>query len=208
MPGRKECCGYGTSYDATHWRSLDACGLFGVSFSWFVHFYALAVNGSLLISNSMIACIIYFAMYIPTSFLAMLSLYKAWTTDPGAVPKGARPLTIVRRASTQSLNGSSSGGNNHAGSSSNALATATSGGGDHKGGPTGNSGNATIPPPPIGTRRRGVRRCHKCEDNYKPPRAHHDSVTGRCIVKFDHFCPWYVCSVDICVCAFAVPMLS
>lgn len=36
-------------------------------------------------------------------------------------------------------------------------------------------------------RRRGIRRCRKCNDNYKPPRAHHDSVTGRCIVKFDHF---------------------
>ena len=37
---------------------------------------------------------------------------------------------------------------------------------------------------------RGTRRCHKCNDNYKPPRAHHDSVTGRCIVKMDHYCPW------------------
>jgi len=40
------------------------------------------------------------------------------------------------------------------------------------------------------SRRRGLRRCHKCADNFKAPRAHHDSVTGRCIVKFDHFCPW------------------
>lgn len=39
-------------------------------------------------------------------------------------------------------------------------------------------------------KQRGTRRCHKCNDNYKPPRAHHDSVTGRCIVKMDHFCPW------------------
>lgn len=40
---------------------------------------------------------------------------------------------------------------------------------------------------------RGIRRCHKCNDNYKPTRAHHDSVTGRCIVKMDHYCPW-VCN--------------
>ena len=39
-------------------------------------------------------------------------------------------------------------------------------------------------------RNRALRRCHKCNDNFKPSRAHHDSVTGRCIVKFDHFCPW------------------
>jgi len=38
-------------------------------------------------------------------------------------------------------------------------------------------------------RRRGIRRCRKCGNNYKPPRSHHDSVTGRCISKFDHYCP-------------------
>ena len=156
MAGRTDVCrSVGTSFQAKQWLSLDLCGLFGVSFSWFVHFYALVVNGAVLISNSLVACSIYFALYIPTSFLALLSLYRAWTTDPGAVPMGARPLTIVRRASTQSLTG---------GDSSDTA----------------------------GRRRRGVRRCHKCDDNYKPPRAHHDSVTGRCIVKFDHFCPWYV----------------
>lgn len=24
----------------------------------------------------------------------------------------------------------------------------------------------------------------------KPPRAHHDSVTGKCIFEMDHYCPW------------------
>jgi hypothetical protein len=38
-----------------------------------------------------------------------------------------------------------------------------------------------------GRRDRAIRRCHKCNDNFKAPRAHHDSVTGRCIVKFDHY---------------------
>ncbi|KAL3769350.1 hypothetical protein ACHAW5_008778 [Stephanodiscus triporus] len=46
-------------------------------------------------------------------------------------------------------------------------------------------------------RRRGVRRCRKCNDNYKPARAHHDSVTGRCVVKMDHFCPWVGNAVGI-----------
>ncbi|GMH49118.1 hypothetical protein TL16_g00441 [Triparma laevis f. inornata] len=32
--------------------------------------------------------------------------------------------------------------------------------------------------------------CQKCGDNFKPPRCHHSSITGRCITKLDHFCPW------------------
>ena len=31
--------------------------------------------------------------------------------------------------------------------------------------------------------------CRKCE-SYKPPRSHHDSCTGRCVSRMDHFCPW------------------
>ncbi|KAJ1454427.1 DHHC palmitoyltransferase-domain-containing protein [Pelagophyceae sp. CCMP2097] len=38
-------------------------------------------------------------------------------------------------------------------------------------------------------RKRAKGWCHRCSA-YKPPRAHHDSVTGRCIVKLDHYCPW------------------
>ena len=31
--------------------------------------------------------------------------------------------------------------------------------------------------------------CTKCKA-IKPPRAHHCSVAGRCVVKMDHYCPW------------------
>lgn len=31
--------------------------------------------------------------------------------------------------------------------------------------------------------------CGMC-DNYKPPGCHHDRVSGRCISRMDHFCPW------------------
>ena len=30
--------------------------------------------------------------------------------------------------------------------------------------------------------------CRKCKA-FKPPRAHHCSICGRCIVKMDHHCP-------------------
>lgn len=31
--------------------------------------------------------------------------------------------------------------------------------------------------------------CGKCE-NFKPPLSHHCGVSGRCISRMDHFCPW------------------
>jgi hypothetical protein len=148
---RRELCrgSTGTSFRARRWLSLDPCGCSGVLLSWSVHFYALVIIPLKITSNSVIATLLYFAVYIPASLLAMTSLLQAWTTNPGAVPMGARPLTIVRRASS-SLSAHSSG--------------------------SGENGNLQV------QNQRGVRRCHKCNDNYKPPRAHHDSVTGR----------WYV----------------
>lgn len=36
--------------------------------------------------------------------------------------------------------------------------------------------------------------CHKCQ-HFKPPRTHHSSAFGKCILRMDHYCPW----VDNCV---------
>ena len=152
MAGRRDLCGsrIGTTFEAKHWLSLDVCGLFGISLSVSVHVFAYVVSSMYLIEGSFFSTAVFLLLYTPMVILALASLFMAWTTDPGAVPMGARPLITVRRA------------------------------------PSGE-----ISPSPNHLRRdRAMRRCQKCGDNYKPPRAHHDSVTGRCIVKFDHF--WYV----------------
>lgn len=44
---------------------------------------------------------------------------------------------------------------------------------------------------PVKTRdfARGIRFCPKCKC-IKPDRAHHCSICGQCVLKFDHHCPW------------------
>ena len=135
----------------------------------------------------------------------------AWSTDPGAVPMGAKPLDHpsyqyeqpsqqtprcdieaggqddkseydpfsqpltfyppVPVVNTESLTSRLSEGTNGSVLSSNASL-------------------AAIQQHEQKIASKAVRRCRKCNDNFKPPRAHHDSVTGRCIVKMDHYCPW------------------
>jgi hypothetical protein len=137
-----QCLGgrYGTDFDARRWWSLSAMGTLGLCTSLGTHVFAARIVLEELQTNRTHQLVTWI-LYVPCLVLALVSLLMASTTNPGAVPLGARPLTVVRPSSSIES-------------------------------------------------RKAVRRCQKCQDNYKPPRAHHDSVTGRCIVKFDHYCPW------------------
>ena len=121
-----------------------------MSLSVSIHLFALFAIGFTLISQSLIAKLLFGILYVPFSALALASLFMATTTDPGAVPMGARPIPA------------------NLASESDSIVTERD---NVRGGLR---------------RRRGIRRCRKCNDNYKPARAHHDSVTGRCVVKMDH----------------------
>ncbi|CAK0786961.1 hypothetical protein CVIRNUC_010175 [Coccomyxa viridis] len=41
------------------------------------------------------------------------------------------------------------------------------------------------------------RYCRKCHA-WKPERAHHDSMAGRCVLKMDHYCVWIANTVGLC----------
>ena len=153
--GQKDCCrgGIGTSFKSKRWLSLDACGMVCVTLSFSIHIFALVVVSKYLLSTSILYKFIYGVIYVPSVALALSSLFMAWTTNPGAVPLGARPLPFIDAESE--------------------------GEGNEQDRLTQGSDNSK--------RRRGIRRCRKCNDNFKPSRAHHDSVTGRCVVKLDHY---------------------
>ncbi|CAI9786003.1 unnamed protein product [Fraxinus pennsylvanica] len=44
---------------------------------------------------------------------------------------------------------------------------------------------------PVDSENGRIRICRKC-NNLKPPRCHHCSVCGRCVLKMDHHCVWVV----------------
>ena len=147
--GRSKCCGIGTDFQASHWLSLDPCGMICISLSVSFHIFAVFAAALTLISHHLLAQILFYGFYVPFCILALCSLFMAATTDPGAVPMGARPIPMNLASESDSV---------------------------------------VMERDPVRgglRRRRGVRRCRKCNDNYKPARAHHDSVTGRCVVKME-----------------------
>lgn len=160
-------CGssYGTSFHSKRWLSLDICGLLGATCSLGIHILAWVTIVVEFYNTKNVLIWIWIVCYTASSIMALLSLFQAWTTDPGAVPLGARPLTIVRPAQSRTTTRREGQQQQETDVESANTSTTT-------------------------TTTRSLSRCHKCNDNYKPPRAHHDSVTNRCIVKFDHFCPW------------------
>jgi len=146
--GRKSLCRcIGTTFGANHWLTLDKCGIICISISHTVLIFAFFEVYYLFISNDLTATLIFSLLYAPSTILALASLFMAWTSNPGAVPMGAKPIFVEQDEEDTQRN-------------------------DRK------KNKKT---------KRGIRRCRKCNDNFKPARAHHDSVTGRCIVKMDHF---------------------
>ena len=203
MGGQSSLCSdkVGTTFESKYWLSLDACGLPCCACSYSIHLFALHVISTHLISHSTSAQCVWYLLYLPVSMLALLNLYTAQTTDPGAVPLGARPLGITQRR--RKTDRDSSGGTSSTKQErreSDRLSISSGGSGEslksHSSEDQESLPLASTTSPRSSRQcesaksraaQRGIMRCHKCGNNYKPARAHHDSVTGRCIVKFDHY---------------------
>jgi DHHC palmitoyltransferase len=179
---------FGTGPFDKHWLNLDCCGLICALFTYFLHgFGVYAVNFVLLppwMSNSYtiatatthdsgettaadtVRTLSFFGLFhtfgfLFVSFMAIASHFYAMTTDPGAVPPDAKPLSL------------------HGGTDDDSAETGLSVRPQEM-----QSLMDPLPTPP------GVKRlCRRCK-TFKPQRAHHCSVCQRCIIKMDHHCPY------------------
>ncbi|KAG8659381.1 hypothetical protein MANES_02G033300v8 [Manihot esculenta] len=96
--------------------------------------------------------------------MLLWSYFTTVLTDPGGVPPNWRPSIDEERGDADPLIGSEHSGSNVRLNQPSVLSDPAN---------------------------EGMRFCRKC-NQFKPPRCHHCSVCGRCILKMDHHCVWVV----------------
>ncbi|XP_022995673.1 probable protein S-acyltransferase 14 [Cucurbita maxima] len=101
------------------------------------------------------------------SLLVMLlwSYFSVVLTNPGCVPPHWRPESDEEKGDADPLMAS-----------------------EYNNGPGAGPEQGTVP---SDSANRKIRFCRKC-NQFKPPRCHHCSVCGRCVLKMDHHCVWVV----------------
>jgi len=100
---RRNLCGTGP-FDR-HWLNLDCCGLFCALCTYGLHFYGIYAVCIILLPPWMsykddetgerhmtIAGTLHRIVFTSIAVIAIVSHFKAMTTDPGAVPPDAKPL--------------------------------------------------------------------------------------------------------------------
>jgi len=156
--------------------STDLCGLICACFTYMIHISSLLTVSSIVLSpslwpsNSVVDFLrwIYYLMFV----MSLAHHFRAQFTDPGVVPPDACPLPDYFERVLLPRYGSSITAKELA-EKEKGLSCRVCGRCNGNSSSSGQGGSSESP--------------------FKPPRAHHDSITGRCVVKFDHYCPW-VCN--------------
>jgi hypothetical protein len=172
---------YGTGPFDENWLNVDCCGLFCAMFTYGLHVYGcyavctvllppwMSYIGENGIRSLSTAGHFHRVAFCTIAALAVISHFKAMTTDPGAVPPDAKPIPdpedeLESGSNAKKANNTSKNEEQNQDHEAQSLVT-------------------TLPPQKV---RRLCRRCKA----FKPQRAHHCSVCRRCIIKMDHHCPW------------------
>lgn len=158
-----------TSCSSNYWLNMDICGLICGLISDVIILYGMAVFSSIVIVpwyGYSIVGVIHLILFNSIGLLAMISHFRAMTTDPGSVPRDALPLLNDEEELDYEILGKNI-----------ALSPVASHG-----------------PIDIQGKRQQMQQvtpykkfCRRCR-GFKPARAHHCSICNRCIVKVSIFC--------------------
>mmetsp|Transcript_12560 Transcript_12560/g.42464 ORF Transcript_12560/g.42464 Transcript_12560/m.42464 type:complete len:348 (-) Transcript_12560:46-1089(-) len=145
--------GFGTYHGAKQWMNMEPCGLICGCMTYMLIAYAMYAFTTAVVLPWLglsLLGLTHLLLFNALALVAGYSQFRAMTTDPGAVPRHARPL------------------------------------------PGDDDEYDQVEDPMLGEgqgAQRYKRWCRRCR-TYKPARAHHCSICGRCVVKMDHHCPW------------------
>jgi palmitoyltransferase ZDHHC3/7/25 len=140
--------GCGTHHESTFWLNNEPCGMLCGMITYGLLCYGSYASCFKVILpwlGSGFIGLTHCLLFNVATILAAYSHFAAMTTDPGAVPKDARPLPSDMQEQDPEAQGAS-----------------------------------------FNKYRKFCKRCKA----FKPVRAHHCSMCGRCVVKMDHHCPW------------------
>ncbi|KAG8659380.1 probable protein S-acyltransferase 14 isoform X1 [Manihot esculenta] len=137
-------------------------GIIGLTY----YVVVIADYGPALFHGGLDSLVSFVVLLLFHSLLVMLlwSYFTTVLTDPGGVPPNWRPSIDEERGDADPLIGSEHSGSNVRLNQPSVLSDPAN---------------------------EGMRFCRKC-NQFKPPRCHHCSVCGRCILKMDHHCVWVV----------------
>lgn len=164
--------GCGTGFDNKHWMNTEPCGVICGFMTWGLLIYGMYASSFYVILpwlGTSFWGLFHLLGFNGMSILGMYSHLAVMLTDPGSVPKECVPLEDdVQEIDFRQAN--LEGGVDSYNAQMNRNRT---------------SSRSHIPV----TIKKYRKYCKRCKA-FKPIRAHHCSICGRCVIKMDHHCPW------------------
>lgn len=181
-------CDCGTQPTRQYWLNVDGCGLFCALIVYFLVLFGMYATTYAVIypvfGFHSLTGGLHLIIYNGISVLAIYCHLKAMTTDPGAVPPYAVPLSNDDDENDiESANNDRDINDNHGETRErfDSIGSVTS--------VDMSIMNDKMKNKPSNIEHKYKKYCAKCKA-FKPSRAHHCSACQRCIIKMDHHCPW------------------
>ncbi len=168
-PHGKAC---GTGFGTRQWINLEPCGLLCGMMTWVLLLFGMYATSKYVIIPWLgygVMGMFHLFSFNGASLFGVYCHMMTMLTDPGSVPKESVPLADDESEHNFKAVTMEAGGRNR----------------EIDGNRIRSSSQAHIPV----IVRKYRKFCKRCKA-FKPSRAHHCSICGRCVVKMDHHCPW------------------